>query len=83
MIYEYVCKEHGTFECFVKSINDREVPKPCPVCNELSQFTISAASFKLEGITGDFPTAADAWEKKHYRQLKQEEKREGRKSWQT
>ncbi len=69
MLYEYTCPEHGTFEHYCR-LNDREAPKPCPKCQVLSPFKISAPRSKLEGISGDFPTAADQWAKKHERWAK-------------
>lgn len=64
MIYEYRCKTHGKFEYMCK-LNDRQAPKPCPICDEVSEFVISSPSFSLEGVSGDFPTAAAQWDKRH------------------
>tara|TARA_Y100001951_G_scaffold92335_1_gene87037 strand:+ start:252 stop:434 length:183 start_codon:yes stop_codon:yes gene_type:complete len=47
------------------SLADRKAKKPCPECNKPSKFVISASQFKLEGITGHFPTAASKWERIH------------------
>lgn len=63
-MYEYECAVHGKFET-LNSISNRETAQACPVCGELSRYCISTPTIKLEGITGDFPTAYDRWEKKH------------------
>lgn len=74
MIYEYRCKEHGKFTYTCK-MNDRQAPKPYPVCNKLSGFIISSPQFVLEGVTGDFPTAAATWDKRHIGAYKNEQQR--------
>lgn len=37
----------------------------CTTCDEPSQRIISTPRIALEGVTGAFPTAADAWARKH------------------
>jgi putative FmdB family regulatory protein len=37
----------------------------CPKCGEVSGRQVSAPRFKLEGISGHFPTAADKFERMH------------------
>ncbi len=64
MLYEYSCDTHGRFSKMC-SLADRKAKKPCPECNKPSKFVISASQFKLEGITGHFPTAASKWERIH------------------
>ena len=71
MIYEYQCPEHGIFEAITK-IEDRDNPCPCPKCGTLSDRIMSATRFKLEGISGDFPTAADKWADMHGKEAKRE-----------
>lgn len=71
MIYEYRCNEHGRFDYTCKMI-DRQAPKPCPKCSELSKLIISSSRFVLEGVSGDFPTAAAAWDKAHIGAYKNE-----------
>ena len=71
MIYEYRCGEHGKFS-YNCAMNDRQAPKPCPECHTLCEFIISASRFVLEGVSGDFPTAAAAWDKRHIGAYKNE-----------
>jgi len=40
------------------------------VCGGSARYKISAPLFKLEGVTGDFPTAADKWAKDHEKAAK-------------
>jgi hypothetical protein len=61
-MFEFRCGEgHITEEYIDSEVNAIE----CPVCQCMSLRIISAPRIALEGITGDFPTAADAWAKKH------------------
>lgn len=61
-VYEYTCPTHGKFEQFALGRKEYVL---CPECGEVSEPALSAPRSKLEGITGDFPTAADAWARKH------------------
>ena len=47
----------------------------CPLCGEVSHKVLTAPMFKLEGITGAYPTAYDAWERKRTQKLNEERKR--------
>ena len=61
-MFEFRCGEgHITEEYIDSEVNAIE----CPVCQCMSLRIISAPRIALEGITGDFPTAADAWARKH------------------
>lgn len=63
-LYEYNCKDHGHFERLSK-LENRDNPKPCPECGSLCKRVQSVIRFKLEGISGHFPTAADKWASMH------------------
>ena len=39
----------------------------CPTCNSEAKRIISKMNFKLEGVSGDFPTAASRWADAHER----------------
>lgn len=61
-MFEFRCAEGHTTESYVdEKVNTIE----CPVCQLIALRVISAPRIALEGITGDFPTAADAWARKH------------------
>lgn len=44
----------------------------CPSCGANADKIISATRSKLEGYTGSFPSAADAWAKRHEKSPKSE-----------
>jgi len=61
-IFEFKCGESHITESYI----DEEVNAiECPTCQCMSLRVISAPRIALEGVTGDFPTAADAWARKH------------------
>lgn len=72
--YEYLCDDCLTLTTAMKSIADRKEPETCPNCGGKASFIISAPMFKLEGISGDYPTAYDKWAKKRRQKLAQEQK---------
>lgn len=53
------CKEN--FE----EITEYKQVSTCPLCGSDADKLISAPRISLEGISGSFPGAAMAWEKKH------------------
>lgn len=61
-VFEYACPIHGTFEKFQPTPADTF---ECATCGQPSERRISAVRSKLEGVTGDFPTAADKWARLH------------------
>jgi putative FmdB family regulatory protein len=48
----------------------------CNECGAEAKRVISPVHFKLEGVTGHFPTAADQWAKRRKEQIALERKRE-------
>ena len=61
-IFEFRCaKEHLTDRFVDESVRSIE----CPFCRNEASRIISTPRIGLEGITGSFPTAADAWARKH------------------
>jgi hypothetical protein len=70
-IFEFVCGNNHRTEAFV----DTEVhATPCKECGFEATRVISAPTMKLEGWSGDFPTAADAWVRKRSQKIAQERK---------
>jgi hypothetical protein len=69
--YDFICENGHITEKYTE-YEDKETG--CQVCNLKAQRTISATRFKLDGCSGDFPTAADAWVNKRSEKLKQEQK---------
>ncbi len=57
-----------------KYIDDAVKVVQCPHCGNDASRLISAPKISLEGITGDFPGAAMAWEKRRESHMKYERK---------
>jgi hypothetical protein len=61
-IFEFRCvKDHVT----EKFVDDEVRTVECPHCRNDASRIISTPRIRLEGITGAFPSASDAWERKH------------------
>jgi len=60
-LFDYRCETGVVFERFVK---DDEKQVRCD-CGLLANRIITPIRFKLEGMSGDFPTAADKWAREH------------------
>jgi hypothetical protein len=70
-MFEFVCGNNHRTEAFV----DTEVhATPCKECGSEATRVISAPTTKLEGCTGDFPSAADSWVRKRSEKIAQERK---------
>ncbi len=70
-LYNYRCAVHGEFDGWSRMEN-REKPKPCPECDGPGYRVVTAINFKLEGLSGHFPTAADKWATFHEKEGKKE-----------
>jgi uncharacterized protein (UPF0212 family) len=71
-IFEFRCEQNHIAENYI----DEEVTTiSCPTCQCAAPRVISAPRIALEGVTGDFPTAADAWARKHEQATRIAEKR--------
>jgi hypothetical protein len=62
MVFDHECKEGHRNEYFVKV---SQVSVPCIECGLVADRVLNAPNIKLEGISGAFPTASDAWARKH------------------
>ena len=59
-ILDYRCDDCCTItEHFVT----KDEPRECQHCGGVSRSFISGTSFRLEGVSGDFPTAYQKWDK--------------------
>jgi putative FmdB family regulatory protein len=72
-IYVYECDSKHRAEHLCK-IAERDTPHTCQECAGEMRRVLTTVQFKLEGITGDFPTAYDKWDKVHREKLSQEQK---------
>jgi len=74
-IYEYECTKCGNISEHLVPMKFRDNTQECPECSSPTVVIISAPQIRLEGISGDFPSAYDRWEKvrkqKHAQELKQ------------
>ena len=71
-IFEFVCEDGHISEALVDS-EIRDIP--CKVCGKEATRIISMPQVKLDGCSGDFPSAYDAWSKKRSEKLTQERKK--------
>ena len=72
-LYDYVCKECDTmFETFNSMAN--RASAPCPKCGKECAMKLTAPRVVLDPISGDFPGATMAWERKRKEKMKQEVK---------
>ena len=70
-MFEFVCEDGHISEALV----DEECRDlVCRACGKPSTRIVSSVRSNLEGITGAFPGAYDAWERKRSDKLKQERK---------
>jgi len=70
-LFDFRCSTGHVFEAFVES--DVRL-RYCTQCKTIAQRQIAAPHIVLDGISGDFPTAADKWEKRRESHMKQERK---------
>jgi hypothetical protein len=73
-IFEFMCEHAHISEALVE---DSIRAMQCVHCSQEATRIISKPRFKLEGITGDYPTAYDAWERKRAEKLAVERKQNG------
>lgn len=72
-LFEFVCRSGHVSESLAYPETQEIL---CRTCDEPAQRIISAVRSKLEGITGDFPTAYDKWARVHEEANRQARKRE-------
>lgn len=71
-IFEFRCVKDHVSE---KYVDDEVTSVECPHCHNEASRIISSPRFKLEGFTGAFPTAYDAWERKRAEAMRVAQKR--------
>lgn len=70
-IFDFQCAKGHITE---KYVDDAVKVIQCPHCANDASRLISSPRISLEGITGDFPGAAMAWEKRRESHIKYERK---------
>lgn len=68
-IFEFLCEDNHLSEAYIDE-NERVIS--CKECGKESHRIVSKPMMKLEGISGDYPTAYDAWERKRNEKMKVE-----------
>ena len=71
-IFEFRCGEGHITEKYIDSAEHSVI---CSVCQSIATRIISAPNIMLEGVTGDFPTAADAWARNREQKVRLTNKR--------
>ena len=70
-MFEFLCMNSHRIEALV----DPDTPHLiCGKCGQEAAKVISAPTVSLEGVTGSYPTAYDAWNRKRSEKLAQERK---------
>ena len=70
-MFEFVCEDGHISEALV---DDTVRELSCRACGKHSTRIVSMVRARLEGISGAFPSAYDAWERKRSEKLVQERK---------
>ena len=70
-IFEFQCNNDHVFEQY---IDDSLKTTKCPICGSEATRIISKPRIDLDGCSGDFPTAADAWVRRRESHMKYERK---------
>lgn len=73
-IYTYKCTNDSCQDIF-DDLTEYKNTHSCPLCGSEATKVINTPMFKLEGITGAYPTAYDAWERKRKQKAAEENKR--------
>jgi hypothetical protein len=71
-VYDYKCESGHVYERFQ---SDDDLVDICPQCGKLSMRQLCAPVARLEGITGAFPGAYHAWERKRAEKQAEERKK--------
>ena len=70
-MFEFLCMNSHRIEALV----DPDTPHLiCSKCGQEAAKVISAPTVSLEGVSGSYPTAYDAWNRKRVEKLTQERK---------
>ena len=72
-MYDFRCESGENIERLVTF--DEQIV--CCLCGKSARRTISVPNFKLEGWSGDFPTAHQQFDRKHREKLESERKANG------
>ena len=71
-IFEFQC--NNCSNVFEQYIDDSLKTTKCPICGSEATRIISKPRIDVDGCSGDFPTAADAWVRRRESHMKYERK---------
>ena len=71
-IFEFQC--NNCSNVFEQYIDDSLKTTKCPICGSEATRIISKPRIDLDGCSGDFPTASDAWVRRRESHMKYERK---------
>lgn len=74
LLFDYKCPDGHVHEMLVSSKKHRLDVVQCLTCHKPAVRMLAAPRCQLEGITGHFPGAAMAWEKRRESHMKKEQK---------
>lgn len=69
-VFDFRCPQGHVTEHFV----DAEIVEVQCHCECMAERQLAAPRAKLDGCSGDFPTAADAWERRRESHMRKEQK---------
>ena len=75
LLFDFECPNRHRHEALVQA-DIRKVN--CPKCGHFARRIISPVRSQLDGTSGDFPTAADQWERRRESHMKQERRNQER-----
>lgn len=74
-LYDYYCERCDTVFETIRPMAERQTSE-CPECGDTCKMKLTAPTVALDPISGDFPGATMAWEKKREQKMKQEVKQD-------
>lgn len=75
LLFDFKCDKCGELTEGWAESSATDATVACEHCGGTAKRIISGVTFKLDGISGDFPTAYEQWDKKRQKQMKWERSR--------
>jgi predicted nucleic acid-binding Zn ribbon protein len=73
-VFDFRCEEDHVAEHFLNTPITDDTEIPCAVCGKPSKRQLAAPRAQLDGCSGHFPGAADAWERRRESHMRKEQK---------
>ena len=71
-VFDYLCENGHMHEAFVASADVEHTT--CEECGSIATRQLAAPGFKLEGVSGHFPSAGMSWQRKREERMVVERK---------